>query len=152
MSDATIYANWSANLVVVLTTVFAVVAAAFTHYEGLAWINRSITHVGHPRRRSILYAVLALISLHIAEIWIFGLGYYLLLLWPGAGHMSGTSGSILEYVYFSATVFTTLGFGDLLPTGPIRFLTGTEALTGFVLIGWSASFTYLKMEHLWNPR
>lgn len=27
---------------------------------------------------------------------------------------------------------------------------GTEALTGFVLIGWSASFTYLEMEKFWR--
>ncbi|HUO44989.1 MAG TPA: ion channel [Burkholderiales bacterium] len=151
MSSA-IYNNWAANIAVVLATIFAVIAAAFTHYEGLAWINRTLAHVGHPRRRSVLYAVLSLIALHIAEIWIFAIAYYALLLWSDTGHLNGANGNIFEYVYYSATVFTTLGVGDILPTGPIRFLTGTEALTGFVLIGWSASFTYLKMEHLWKPR
>jgi len=29
-------------------------------------------------------------------------------------------------------------------------VTGTEALTGFLLIGWSASFTYLEMERFWK--
>jgi hypothetical protein len=46
--------------------------------------------------------------------------------------------------------YTTVGFGDVAPIGPIRFLTGTEALTGFVLIAWSASFTYLEMERYWK--
>jgi hypothetical protein len=40
----------------------------------------------------------------------------------------------------------TLGFGDLAPVGNIRLLTGMESLTGFVLIGWSVSFTYLEMD------
>ena len=59
---------------------------------------------------------------------------------------------LLDAIYFSATTFTTLGYGDLAPVGPIRFLSGTAALTGLVLISWSASFTYLEMERFWrNP-
>lgn len=27
-----------------------------------------------------------------------------------------------------------------------------EALTGFVLLAWSASFTYLEMQRYWRPR
>ena len=48
--------------------------------------------------------------------------------------------------------YTTVGFGDLAPVGAVRFLSGTEALTGFVLITWSASFTYLEMERYWRQR
>jgi hypothetical protein len=55
-----------------------------------------------------------------------------------------------DLVYLSAMSYTTVGFGDVAPIGPIRFLTGTEALTGFVLIAWSASFTYLEMERYWK--
>jgi hypothetical protein len=59
---------------------------------------------------------------------------------------------VFDAIYFSASVFTTLGFGDLSPVGPIRFVAGTEALTGLVLIGWSASFTYLEMQRYWSTR
>ena len=34
----------------------------------------------------------------------------------------------------------------------MRLLTGIEALNGLVLIGWSASFTYLAMEEFWGER
>ncbi len=34
--------------------------------------------------------------------------------------------------------------------GPIRFIGGTMALTGLVLITWSASFTFLEMERFWR--
>jgi hypothetical protein len=57
---------------------------------------------------------------------------------------------LLDSVYFSAVCYTTLGLGDIVPTGAIRFLVGTESLTGFVLITWSASFTFVEMERYWR--
>jgi hypothetical protein len=32
----------------------------------------------------------------------------------------------------------------------VRLLTGIEALTGLIMIGWSASFTYLFMNKHWE--
>ncbi len=152
LTQYTSYSNWAANATVVATTFGAVMLAALTHYEGLAWISRGLNRFGARKRPLVLYAVLSLMVLHIIEIWLFGLAYHFLLLWPETGKIAGAiSASVFDHVYFSATVFTTVGFGDLSPAGPIRFLAGTEALTGFVLIGWSASFTYLQMEHLWRP-
>lgn len=55
-----------------------------------------------------------------------------------------------DFVYYSAMVYTTVGFGDLIPAGPIRMMTGTEALAGLALITWSASFTYLQMQRVWR--
>ena len=84
--------------------------------------------------------------LHIIEVWIFGIAYYLLLHSPDFGSLSGmTNASIFDYVYFSATVFSTLGFGDIVPSGPIRFITGTQSIAGLTLITWSASFTFIEM-------
>ena len=47
-------------------------------------------------------------------------------------------------------VYTTLGFGDLVPLGPIRHMTGSESVAGLVLITWSASFTFLEMQRFWK--
>ena len=54
--------------------------------------------------------------------------------------------------YFSAMTFTTVGFGVVYPLVPVRFLAGTEALTGLVLVTWSASFTFLEMARFWRDR
>ena len=59
-------------------------------------------------------------------------------------------GSLLFAIAFSFTTFTTLGFGDIVPHGDLRFLTGIESLTGLVLITWTASFLYLEMQRYWN--
>jgi len=53
-------------------------------------------------------------------------------------------------MYFSFSTFSTLGYGDLNPLDSFRFLAGLEALLGFILITWSASFLYLKMQKYWN--
>ncbi len=38
----------------------------------------------------------------------------------------------------------------IVPMGPVRFITGTEALSGLTFITWSASFTFLEMLKTWN--
>ena len=48
------------------------------------------------------------------------------------------------------TNYTTVGWGDLSSIGPLRILAGAEALLGFMLITWSASFTYLVMARTWG--
>jgi uncharacterized membrane protein len=59
-------------------------------------------------------------------------------------------GSLLDCVYFSFTTFTTIGFGDIEPVGSLRYLTGLEALTGLVLITWTASFLFIEMQKYWK--
>jgi hypothetical protein len=145
------YENWIANATVAAATIAAVMACVLLHYEGLILTSGLVTrHRGH-RRVKVLYGIGAVLALHIAEIWIFGLTYWLLMMWPDTGQAVGhASPSLLDTVYLSAMTFTTVGYGDIAPIGPVRFLAGTEALTGFVLITWSASFTYLEMERFWR--
>lgn len=61
------------------------------------------------------------------------------------------TGTVTDYFYFSLTSYTTLGIGEVHPVGPIRIIVGLEALNGFPLITWSASFTYLMMQRYWHP-
>jgi hypothetical protein len=149
-----VYENWAANLTVVATTLVAVVVAVLVHYEGLVLVSRWIVRAGErPARRRVLHAMFAVLGLHIVEIWVFGVAMWLLVQWPACGHIAGDDPLVFfDAVYLSAMTFTTVGFGDISPVGPVRFLAGTEALTGFVLIGWTASFTYLEMERFWRVR
>ncbi len=69
----------------------------------------------------------------------------------GLGRIDGEiEGGGLDFFYFSITTYTTLGVGDLHPRGPLRLIAGVESLNGLVLIGWSASFTYLEMARFWE--
>ncbi len=140
------------SLLIVATTVLLVVGCVLLHYETLWLLSYVLLRLHGKRRRRILILVLALVALATAEIWLFGLGYYSLLADAGYGalHGPGRVDEFLDYVYFSAVIYTTLGLGDLVPSGSIRFLVGTQALVGFTLISWSAAFTFLEMERFWR--
>ncbi|MGA8278778.1 MAG: potassium channel family protein [Rhodanobacteraceae bacterium] len=147
------YGDWSVNLVVVAVALVVVAACVILHYEGLNLLSRRFATAGGRRRRRVLSGIFAVLVLHVAEIWLFGVAFYLLLVEPGYGTVQGVAiASLLDHIYFSAITYTTVGYGDVFPVGPIRFLAGTEALTGFVMITWSASFTYLEMERFWGRR
>jgi hypothetical protein len=140
-----------AHATVIAGTLLALVACVLLQYEYLilAW-RRISAHTG-ARRVKVLYGIASVMLLHVVEIWIFGSITFLLLLWPACGSLAGPeSATLLECLYLSAATFSTVGFGDVAPVGPIRFICGTEALSGFVLITWSASFTYLEMEKFWR--
>ncbi len=151
------YDHWGANAVVFAATLAAVLLSVLAHYEGLLFVSRRLKNTSGPRRTHVLYAILSMLGLHVLEIWIFGVAIWLLLQWPECGHIAGVAGEIsatglLDAVYFSAMTYSTVGFGDVVPVGPIRLLAGTEGLIGLLLIGWSASFTFLEMERFWRVR
>ena len=138
---------------VVVATLAALSACVLLQYEYLVAVWRWLsTHGGH-RRTKVLYGIGAVLLLHVIEIWIFGTMLWMLLRWEATGALAGEETlGFFDHIYFSAICFTTVGFGEIWPTGAIRFLAATEALAGFVLITWSASFTYLEMERFWRPK
>ncbi len=141
----------SSGLVVIGGTIAIVIAVVFVHYEGLQFFSNFLPFGRLKPRLQVATLVCGLLLLHSIEIWIFGFGYYLLLLFPGMGAIEGVVATFAleDYVYFSATAYSTLGYGEIYPVGPIRLLTGMEGVTGLLLITWSASFTYLEMQRYW---
>lgn len=138
------------GLIAVIATALAVVICVFVHYEALSGLNIRLRHIQLQRRPRILLLIFAILAIHVLEIWIFGVAYYVL---TNAGHGSLVADHAIEFldhVYFSAGCYTTLGLGDIGATGSVRLLVGTEALTGFVLITWSASFTFVEMQRFWR--
>jgi Ion channel len=143
------------ELVTVAVTFASVVAVVLLHYEGLSLIGRIIKARAFHHRTKILVLIFAQLGLHIIEIWMFAGAAFVLTQAPEFGAVLPASvgvpvGGFLDFVYFSAITYTTVGFGDFVPAGPVRFLAGMEALTGFVLITWSASFTFLEMQRYWG--
>ena len=144
------YPNWFANLAVVAVTLVAVVLCILIHYEGLIGLSKVLDRKVRHQRIKVLYAILSLLLLHVVETWIFGVSLWILLQWPECGSISAQPLQLLDAVYFSTVAYSTVGYGDMVPVGPIRFLAGTESLVGLVLVTWSASFTYLDMSRFWR--
>ena len=72
-----------------------------------------------------------------------------MLIRAGVVELSLPSPTLAEIVYFSGSVYTSLGFGDIVPVNSGRFLVVIEAVTGLVLIAWTASFTFYQMREHW---
>lgn len=134
-----------------LTTGLSAVIVALCiaiHYEALNLIN-SLTRRFRTHRTGLMVAMMGLFAAHVVEIWVYAGGYLIAVEWL-SGSISVTDPSWFEFVYYSAMVYTTVGFGDIIPEGALRMMTMSEALSGLSLITWSASFTFLEMQRLWR--
>ena len=152
-----------ADLTVGLIAAGLTLICVLFHYEVMSTTSRLLSRVRFPRRLRIVAVILVMLVAHVIEVWFFGLTYWWLDAWPelgglwdpaegqpaaGLGGVPGGGGA-LDFVYYSVVTYTTLGFGDLVPAGPIRILTGSEALVGLGLITWTASFAFLEMQRDW---
>lgn len=136
--------------VTVMLTAVAVIASVLVHFEVAIRVSRKLEYWQLTLRRRFLVLMFALFGAHVAEICLFALALICLQFLPETGKLSGSEAVTLwDYVYVSATSYTTLGFGDLTPEGSIRLLLSAEGLIGFMLITWSASLTFLQMQQHW---
>lgn len=137
--------------IVFLACALLIVSSTVLHYEALRVLNSTLPRLGIPNRTKLLVVMGGTFLAHAVEIALYGAALYILVRFLNAGELSGKAGfSLASCLYFSAETYTSLGFGDLTPTGPVRLLAGVEALNGLLLIGWSASFTYIAMERFWS--
>jgi hypothetical protein len=104
-----------------------------------------------PRQR-VLVAILACMVAHLIAVAILAGLLAVLVQVPGMGRIAGSFlAGVPDFLYLALTSYTTLGIGDVWPEGPIRLVVGVAALNGFLLITWTASFTYLVMQRYWHP-
>ncbi len=138
-------------MVMILVTLVLVAATIAIHYEVLRITSSRLSHLHLPPRMRIIVILVAALVSHMAHIVIYALAFMGLERWGGFGTIDGPSGHAFDDAfYFSITSYTTLGIGDLFPTGQLRLLSGVEALNGLVMVGWTASLTYIYMEKFWH--
>jgi len=138
-------------LLAIIANTLLISTAVVIHYESLHLLSVLIPRLSLQHRLRVIIGVFGTLIAHILEIWLFGIGYYLMINYGDFGALQGNfDGSLLDYVYFSFSTYTSLGIGDIEPLGNIRFLAGLEALTGLALITWSASFMFIEMRRFWD--
>lgn len=141
-----------------MTTLFAmllalvlIAATSMIHYEMLRVTAGIIPRLKVAARARILVVIAGVFIAHLLEISLYAFVFAAMQNHFGLGAIGGAlEGNAIDFFYLSLTSYTTLGVGDVYPSGPLRIVTGIEGLNGFVLIGWSASFTYLAMEQFWQ--
>ena len=137
-------------LLALLISAFLVATCVMIHYEVLRSTSILLGRLTIQPRPRILVVMVAVFLAHGLEIWMYAAAFLL------AGHLGiGSFSGMLElhfndYLYFATETYSSLGYGDIVPLGGLRMMAGIETLTGLVMIGWSASFTYLAMEKFWG--
>lgn len=139
-----------AMLIVMLACVVLIGLSTVIHYEVLRLVNRWLPRLRIPSRTKLLVVMFAAFFAHALEIAVYGAVVFALVKYGDVGSLAGRPFSFVNCMYFSAETYTSLGFGDLTPTGPLRLIAGVEALNGLLLIGWSASYAYIAMERFWG--
>jgi hypothetical protein len=135
-----------------LITMSMVALCVAIHYEVLYRLGGFVESLMVSPRQEVITGVILALTAHVIEIYIFAGGYYYALEFSNIGGFTGTSKmeDFFDCVYLSFVTYTTLGFGDIVPHGWVRFMVGTEAMMGLVQIAWTASYLYMQMEHHWG--
>jgi hypothetical protein len=133
------------GLLIVITTA--------VQFEAMMLVARLQRLWNLPSRLEAVALVVVAFAAHLVHIALYAAVYAWMHIDPGWGALGGQIGATIEdFIYFSATCYTTLGFGDVFPTGPMRIVAGLEGLNGLVLIAWSASFTFIAVQDRWGDR
>ena len=126
-----------------------VAANILVHYEMLRLMSVYVPSLAIAVRARVLVVVLGCFAAHTIEVWLYAFAYWLMDR-AGIGSLKGQiDGSFADYLYFSATTYSTMGFGDVYPAGALRLISGIEGINGLFLIAWSTSFTYFVMDRMW---
>ena len=137
----------------IIVALLLVMATVLLHYELLQFAGTLPDRLPFSNRARMIIVIAVVLTAHLLEASLYAVAYYTLQTHAGIGGLAGhLEGDLLDYFYFSMATYTTLGIGDVHPSGMVRLIAGVESLNGLVLIGWSASFTYLTMEKFWGVK
>jgi hypothetical protein len=87
-------------------------------------------------------AVMGMLLALIVEMWIWALFLY----FTNEPYLH----TIEAALYFSATTFTSLGFGDIVLTPEWRLLGSFEATNGLLLFGWTTAFLFEVISNVYK--
>jgi hypothetical protein len=133
----------AAEWIMLAVGLFLLMASGAYHLGGILLIRRITPQVRERPILGVLLTFWALVVLHSSEIAIAAAVYAAVLAVPGAGSIAeGYGDSAGGLLFFSGTNYSTLGYTQQIARGPIRLLAMLQALGGFMLLTWSATFVY----------
>jgi hypothetical protein len=131
-----------------LLLLFALVSACVAIHGlgmmlGLRWLR--LTRPAHHHHFSLpamfwilVRVVYGLLVLHLLQI----------LVWAACYYWSGCFPDFATAFYYSATSYSTVGYGDVIPPGNWRILGSVQAVTGVLMFGWSTGVLFSVVNHL----
>ena len=110
------------------------------HYEALRMLLHRL-YGRHISRPWVVRLLLVLVAIHGAEVGLYAGAYAFGTEVLGLGGLAGGSAhGFVDFCYFAAETYSTLGYGDLVPVGALRVIASVEALNGVLLLTLSGAF------------
>lgn len=134
-----------------LTGLFFGALSIIIHYETVSFLLTSAMIRNIKGRRKLLVSVFVIFLAHGLEIWMFALAIFLATNPLELGTLTGNfDASVRDFSYFATVAYTSLGFGDIVPTGNLRILVGYTTLTGLLMMAWTAAFSIHVMQNVFK--
>lgn len=130
----------------------AIVACVTLHLTVLRLLNDHVLP-RFQRHSRVAVGIMVLIAVvaHLLEIWVFAVAILVLGSWGNREFAEELQLDGFDAFYYSAVSYTSLG-AEPLRESSLRMLTAIEALTGLILITWTASFVFIVMQRTWEGR
>jgi hypothetical protein len=129
-----------------LTGVTVVLHALGTVYIAIpitgAWKPESVSQALPRPVWSLIRLVSLLLVLHLVEMAI----------WAAVFSLGNVLPDFETALYYSVKSYTTVGYGDVLPSVSWRLLGPIEAAVGILMLGWSTSIIVAAVQRLYNER
>lgn len=128
-------------------TIALVVICVVLHSAVLKLLDTHVAQRSWDVWTKVTVGLLVAIMAHTVEVGAFAVSYCTLSRLEKYGRIAGDiSHALQDYFYYSIATYSTLGYGDLVPEGPLRVMSGVEALLGLVLVAWTASYLFLVVH------
>ena len=136
---------------VLFTSFILMLLAVFIHLGAMRAMYATMTRWSNLNYYRVGLLVVVAIIAHLIEICLFAVGIGILASSGVHGQLDGAyQPGFTDNLYYSAITYTALGFGDITPTDALRLFTAIEALTGLVLIAWTAAALFPIMQQYWR--
>ena len=132
------------NAALSIAIALATVALCTTiHYETVGLLDRRLRARSGSLRRHVPAVVVCVIAVHLLEVLLFAFAFWLVATRLDAGAFaSATPSSPRDFVALAAESYTSFGYGDIVPSGWLRFVVSLAPINGLLLIAWSGAFLY----------
>ncbi len=101
------------------------------------------------RELNFHFSVLALLISHVIHVSLFALLYLIYINQYGfeLGFVDVEDYSFMNIFYFSSSIYTTLGIGDIYPKSTMKLIASIQSILGLVMIALTASAIFLKLKN-----
>tara|TARA_B100000315_G_C14072966_1_gene361413 strand:- start:37 stop:429 length:393 start_codon:yes stop_codon:yes gene_type:complete len=97
--------------------------------------------------KNLYFSFSTLFFSHLLQVFLFAFLYFVFIKFFGSEliFVDGSNYSLINLTYFSANVYTTLGMGDIVPSGMLKIIVTVESIFGLMMIAFSASAVFNKI-------